>query len=415
MGLSMMASPTALSATCPSSSCHPYPPTSPRSHSYPYPYPYPYPDSSHPYPPTSPRSHSYPYPYPYPHPYAAPYASLPYPTPANPGENCPPAASSHSCGHVPSSASKPPPESQHEIAELLGLLLHEFKAASDPSVKISHGSRQDIRSVVEDVLEKRNGPWTEREVREAPVRPTADVSRHPVTAPAAETFTNARRRLLVDFQRPDTSPYCFTGGLTFHEMVEQTVDALPDATAIIHENDRLSYRTLNEYANQLAWHLVEDYGIGVEHSIALFLERGPQQPISILGVLKAGAQYVPLDAAVTADARHAFVVKDCGCRLLLTQPSLRPRATALHGTCVEVSLTSWAFGGRPTANLPTHRCPEAAMYTVYTSGSTGNPKGVVLPHRSLYTHMVAWRQLFRLGPGSKQLQVLCVCAPYSSP
>ncbi|KPW97094.1 AMP-binding protein, partial [Pseudomonas syringae pv. coryli] len=133
-----------------------------------------------------------------------------------------------------------------------------------------------------------------------------------------------RQHLLVDLNATDV-PY--PQDATIHQLFEEKVQAQPDAIAVAFQAQRLSYAELNRQANRLAHHLI-GLGIGPDDRVAICVERGVEMMVGLLGVLKAGAAYVPLDPAYPAE-RLAYMINDSQPAALLTQRDLRKRLPTL--------------------------------------------------------------------------------------
>jgi amino acid adenylation domain-containing protein len=171
-----------------------------------------------------------------------------------------------------------------------------------------------------------------------------------------------------------------------HELFEEQADRTPEAPAVIGADGQVwIYRELEARANQLAHHL-RSMGVGPEAPVALVLERSPELWMGALATLKAGGFYVPVDPAWPRE-RIDLVLADCGARAVVTSETLA--AAARQGT------------GRPRAGV----LPDHPAYGLYTSGSTGRPKGVLIPHRPLVNLARQAARDFRVGPGSRVLQV----------
>ncbi|MGW2179787.1 amino acid adenylation domain-containing protein, partial [Streptomyces sp. NPDC001732] len=168
-----------------------------------------------------------------------------------------------------------------------------------------------------------------------------------------------------------------TGDTTIGALFEAAAKAHPEATALVDGAERLTYTQLNTRANRLAHALVER-GVGPETPVALALPRGADLVVAVLGVLKAGGVYVPLDpnypaeriAYVLDDARPAAVVTLTGTDVTL--PAATPR----------ILLDELTDGPAHNPAVPALR-PDNGAYVIYTSGSTGRPKGVLVPHRNV--------------------------------
>lgn len=161
----------------------------------------------------------------------------------------------------------------------------------------------------------------------------------------------------------------------------------PDETAVVFEGQQLSYRELDGRANQLAHHLL-GLGVGADDRVALCIDRSLEMAVAVLGALKAGAAYVPLDPAYPAE-RLSFMLDDARCKVVLTSARL---AETLPGVSNLLRLDKeWdRIAGESTDNPQTQIDGENLAYVIYTSGSTGWPKGVALPHRAL-ANLISWQ------------------------
>ena len=168
-----------------------------------------------------------------------------------------------------------------------------------------------------------------------------------------------------------------------HEQVEAQVDRTPEAIAIVCGNAQLTYRELDDRANQLAHRLVA-LGVGPEVRVGICAERSIEMVIGLLAILKAGAAYVPLDPSYPSE-RLAFMLEDAGIAVLLAQA---PYVGVAPGHAHVISLQT-KLGAESTQRLSNVAAPEQLAYVIYTSGSTGRPKGVAVPHRGL-ANLVAW-------------------------
>jgi amino acid adenylation domain-containing protein len=163
-----------------------------------------------------------------------------------------------------------------------------------------------------------------------------------------------------------------------HQLFELRAQSVPGTTAIVSHGQRLSYRELNERANQLAWVLLKR-GVAPDGPVGLCVDRGPSMVIALLGILKAGGAYVPLDPKLP-DERLAFLLADSKpVALLVDQSSHRPS----FGADTIVLDPEWKFvENESRVNPSTSVRPENLAYVMYTSGSTGRPKGVEGTHKA---------------------------------
>lgn len=166
--------------------------------------------------------------------------------------------------------------------------------------------------------------------------------------------------------------------LSLHERFEFQAKRTPDAVAVSQGTATLTYRELNERANQIA-HLLRSRGVEPEQPVALYLDRTPAMVTAILGVLKAGAPYVPIDLSYPKD-RAQFMMEDTGARVLITEERLKASVPSSTAEVLALDACGEELSKQPVTNPLTNITDENAAYIIYTSGSTGKPKGVVVTH-----------------------------------
>jgi amino acid adenylation domain-containing protein len=181
---------------------------------------------------------------------------------------------------------------------------------------------------------------------------------------------------------------------SFLGLFEKQVELVPNAPATIHGEEQLTYRELNERANQLGRHL-RSLGVGPETLVGICMNRTNQMVVGLLGILKSGGAYVPLDPQYPAE-RLSFMLADTQIKVLVTQSGLKeilPQKVD-HEICLD---TDWPTISREsTANVRSQVTAGNVAYLVYTSGSTGKPKGAAIEHRSTQGLMHwAWREFGR--------------------
>ena len=181
-----------------------------------------------------------------------------------------------------------------------------------------------------------------------------------------------------------------------HELFETQVEKTPDAIALVFEDQQLTYRELNNRANQLA-HYLKKLGVGPEVLVGICVERSVEMVVGLLGILKAGGAYVPLDPDYPKE-RLAFMLEDAHVSVLLTQKSLlqSDQLATLGSQTFPSQLKllyldeDWRSISRQSRDNPQHNVNSCnAAYVIYTSGSTGTPKGVVGLHRGAVNRF-AW-------------------------
>lgn len=182
---------------------------------------------------------------------------------------------------------------------------------------------------------------------------------------------------------------------TLVDLFEAQAAESPESTALICGNEQLTYGQLNQRANQIAWGLISEYGVERGDFVVIGMDRSDWTVAAIMGVLKAGAAYVPVDAAWPPE-RAAFVQRDCGARIALVEPHAVQAAeseVADLRSCAIVDVRVLA-DGQATGNPAVVTDPAETAYVIYTSGSTGQPKGCLVTHRNVVRLMKNDRQLF---------------------
>ncbi|MEM9503060.1 MAG: amino acid adenylation domain-containing protein, partial [Cyanobacteria bacterium P01_E01_bin.43] len=198
--------------------------------------------------------------------------------------------------------------------------------------------------------------------------------------------------------------------LCIHELFEQQVEKTPAATALIFRDQSFTYQALNESANQLAWylrsHLAAPSGaspaIAPDTLIGLWAERCPATMVAMLAILKAGGAYVPLDPNYPPE-RLQFMIEDAGLSLVITPQAIHLSLDQIACQSLALNAEAVTIAQQSTANLPTSTTAENLAYVLYTSGSTGQPKGVCTPHRGV-VRLVKDTDYVEFGPSEVFLQ-----------
>ncbi|TAN49508.1 MAG: hypothetical protein EPN21_11655 [Methylococcaceae bacterium] len=224
---------------------------------------------------------------------------------------------------------------------------------------------------------------------------------------------------------------------TLHQLFEQQAERTPDAVALVYEAQQLSYRELNQQANQLARQL-RQLGVAGDIPVGICAERSLELVVAMLGVLKAGGAYLPLDPDYPQE-RLAAMIEDADVRLILVQPrfidsfpssawergpgssgfplsvrqltllSARSHAHDALMTSVPSNHTgSRSFPGRvpnlEVGNQQNQQHQQELAYVLFTSGSTGRPKGVGIPHAGVCNRLLWMQQRYALDDGDVVLQ-----------
>jgi amino acid adenylation domain-containing protein len=194
---------------------------------------------------------------------------------------------------------------------------------------------------------------------------------------------NERQAVLTTFN--DTSAE-YPAVRDIVELFSAHVAATPDAPAVVHEEVRLSYRELDAWSNRIAT-LLRAHGAAADRRVGLYMERTHQAVAALLGILKAGAAYVPVDATYPVD-RVRFMLEDAGATLCLTESHLvapLEAAAGIRAICMDRDAS--LIAAQPDTPVAVTHDTDYLMYVLFTSGSTGRPKGVGVEHRHYLNYL----------------------------
>ncbi|WP_437713070.1 amino acid adenylation domain-containing protein [Sorangium sp. So ce448] len=230
-------------------------------------------------------------------------------------------------------------------------------------------------------------------------RPRARLAELPLVGPAE------RRRLLTDLNATATAS---PPAACVHELFEAHAAARPDALAVVCEETALTYGELDRKANQLARRL-RALGVGPEDRVVLCIERSAEMVLALLGALKAGAAYVPVDPKFPRDRLRA-VVEDSGARAVVTQERWAGAFDGPGPALLFLDRDAGALAAEPDAPPGQTARPGNLAYLIYTSGSTGRPKGVAVEHRHLVNYVRGVLARLPLAEGGGMALVSTVAA-----
>ena len=218
-----------------------------------------------------------------------------------------------------------------------------------------------------------------------------------------DLLTEAERSQILSEWNNTSAPFAGSPE-TIHGLVEVQAARTPDAIAVAYRDQRLTYAELHVRADRLAAHL-HRLGIARGARVGVCAERSPELVVALLGVLKAGAAFVPLDPEYPAE-RLQFMLKDAEIRVVVSHAPVRDQVPTGAETVIDLDV--------PEAMPPLgHRAlpvgPDDVAYVIYTSGSTGTPKGVPNTHRGVVNRLLWGQETFRLTPADRVLQK----TPYS--
>lgn len=212
-----------------------------------------------------------------------------------------------------------------------------------------------------------------------------------VTATEREQLLQAINATAQDYPRET----CFC------QLFEAQVEKTPGSVAVVFEKQALTYRELNERANQLA-HYLQRVGVGPEVPVGMYLERSLEMVIGLLGVLKAGGVYIPLDPAYPRE-RLAFILADARVPVLLTQQQLVPELPPHQARVICLDSDQELLARERSENPWSRATADNLAYIIYTSGSTGKPKGVMISQRALVNFLCFMRERLAITAQDRML------------
>jgi amino acid adenylation domain-containing protein len=209
-----------------------------------------------------------------------------------------------------------------------------------------------------------------------------------------------RQQILVEWNNTRVD---YPRGKLFHQIFEAQVEKTPDATALVFEGQQLTFRQLNNRANQLA-HYLQSLGVGPESMVGIAVERSPEMVAGLFGIIKAGGAYVPIDPTYPAE-RIAHMTEDSNVPVLLTQARQLDKLPANEARviCLDRDWDS-LIAGQSTENPLCKTTLENTAYVIYTSGSTGKPKGAINTHGGILNCLLWMQDTYRLTPSDSLLQ-----------
>lgn len=209
------------------------------------------------------------------------------------------------------------------------------------------------------------------------------------------------QQILFDWNQTQVS---YPSHLCLHHLVEAQATQSPDTTAIIFAEQQLTYSELNNRANQLASYLLTHTLCGIQHNplVALCVERSLDLPIVLLGILKAGAAYVPIDPNYPAE-RVQYILKDCQAPILITQKHLKkqllsPTNNSNTYKTIYLDEFDWQMSYTYTENPASSVTSADLAYVIYTSGSSGKPKGTMNTHQGIVNRVLWTKQFYQYSP-----------------
>ncbi|MBK8549766.1 MAG: amino acid adenylation domain-containing protein [Ignavibacteria bacterium] len=212
-------------------------------------------------------------------------------------------------------------------------------------------------------------------------------------------------QLLVDFNPPIVN---YPKDKTIIDLFEEQVSKTPDAAAVIFEQEKLTYKELNERSNRLA-HYLQSKGVKAETLVPICIERGIEMITGILGILKAGAAYVPIDPEYPEE-RIRYILEDTKASIVLSsKKSSQGLPDSTEFTIISSDTDQLLINSQSSVNIGTYPKPGDLAYVIYTSGSTGKPKGVMIEHYSVVNLINAQSSYFNIISDERILQFSNYC------
>jgi surfactin family lipopeptide synthetase A len=221
------------------------------------------------------------------------------------------------------------------------------------------------------------------------------------TIAAMPLCTEAERADLLSFATGRRTPY--PRDRCLHEIFETQVKVAPENVAVAGEEGSLTYKTLNRRANRLA-RFLGSMGVGPEVRVGIFMDSSPEMVVAVLSVLKAGGAYVPIDPFFPGD-RVSFIIRDSGMAVLLTRTALKDKIADCPAKVFCMEDPEETLAAYEDSNPVNCAAVENQAYVLYTSGSTGQPKGVVVEQRQLLNYMQGIMEQTGMRPGESYAMV----------
>ncbi|MCF6442787.1 non-ribosomal peptide synthase/polyketide synthase [Pseudoalteromonas luteoviolacea] len=217
-----------------------------------------------------------------------------------------------------------------------------------------------------------------------------------------DMLSNQERHYLLHSLNDTAADYA--SGKCVHELFQRHAELNPDAIAVVYEEESLSYGELNRRSNQLAHYIRNNYSAGPDELIGICVERGLDMIVGVLGIMKAGSAYVPMDPNYP-DSRLAYMMSDANMSVVLTTctvASCLPQGDYSKVILDDVNILTLLEKQSALPPMNTTLTPEHLAYVIYTSGSTGQPKGVMIQHESVVQRYFGWQDAYQLLSQSRR-------------
>ncbi len=208
-----------------------------------------------------------------------------------------------------------------------------------------------------------------------------------------------RKKILFDWNATESD---YPRHKCLHQLIDEQVERSPDAIAVIFNQQQLTYRELNNRANQLARYL-QSLGVKADSLVGICVERSLEMVIGILGIIKAGGAYIPLDSSYPEE-RLAFMMEDANVDVLLTQQNLVAHLPLFNTKTIYLDSDWTTIAQFSYSNPELNVTPNNLAYMIYTSGSTGKPKGALNEHRGICNRLLWMQATYQLNSSDRILQ-----------
>lgn len=213
-----------------------------------------------------------------------------------------------------------------------------------------------------------------------------------------------RQKTLIEWNRTQTQ---YPVAANLPALFEAQVARTPDTVAVEFAGRKLTYAALNAKANQLA-HCLRGLGVGPEIPVGILTERTDDRIVCLLGILKAGGAYVPLDENYPPE-RIRHILKTAEAPVVVTLAALKNNLVGYEGRIVQLDCDAHELAEQSAGNLAHTTGPENLAYVMFTSGSTGQPKGIAVPNSALTHFIRAATQIYGIVPTDRVLQFGSIC------